>query len=148
MRFQNGRFVERILPFSTTMAIEVVCAFIFKDDQIWMGRRPDHKHMGGKWEFPGGKIDEGEDAKTALKRELSEELGIQITVGDVVAEVTHEYPNKVIHLRAFRVSTNNDPQLIEHTEGQWIPINTSDYLDWASADIDLWQTFHRARRAQ
>lgn len=128
------------------MGIEVVCALIHRDDKVWMGRRPAHKHMGGKWEFPGGKIDPNESPQEALKRELKEELGVEIKVGEVCADVIHEYPDKVIRLRAFIAECDSDPELIEHSEFQWIDINTPDFLEWAPADIDLWQSFQKYRR--
>jgi 8-oxo-dGTP diphosphatase len=69
----------------------VVAALIFRDDLILVCQRTRHQTMPLKWEFPGGKIEEGEQPRDALHRELNEELGIDATVGEEVARIRHEY---------------------------------------------------------
>lgn len=71
----------------------VVAALIFKDDQILVCQRTRHQSMPLKWEFPGGKIEEGEQPRDALRRELNEELGIDATIAEEVARLRHEYKN-------------------------------------------------------
>jgi 8-oxo-dGTP diphosphatase len=71
----------------------VVAALIFKDNQILVCQRTRHQTMPLKWEFPGGKIEEGEQPRDALRRELNEELGIDATIGEEVARIRHEYKN-------------------------------------------------------
>ena len=68
----------------------VVAALILKDDQILACQRTRHQPMPLKWEFPGGKIEEGEQPRDALRRELEEELGIEATIGNEVARIHHE----------------------------------------------------------
>lgn len=82
----------------------VVAALILKNDQILACQRTRHQPMPLKWEFPGGKIEEGEQPRDALRRELEEELGIEATIGNEVARVHHEYPSGgAVELRFFEV---------------------------------------------
>ena len=82
----------------------VVAALIFKDGKILVCQRTRHQTMPLKWEFPGGKIEEGEQPRDALHRELDEELGIDAVIGNEVARIQHEYPNGgAVELRFFVV---------------------------------------------
>src|SRR5258707_2830907 len=71
----------------------VVAAVIEKDSKVLVCQRTRHQTMPLKWEFPGGKIEEGEQPRDALRRELEEEIGITATIGGEVARIRHEYPN-------------------------------------------------------
>ncbi len=82
----------------------VVAALIVKGGKLLVCQRTRHQTMPLKWEFPGGKIEEGEQARDALRRELTEELGIEATIGDEVARIKHEYPNRaMVELRFYIV---------------------------------------------
>jgi 8-oxo-dGTP diphosphatase len=82
----------------------VVAAVIEKDGKMLVCQRTRHQTMPLKWEFPGGKIEEGEQPRDALRRELDEELGIQAKIGDEIARVQHSYPNgNMVELRFFIV---------------------------------------------
>jgi len=82
----------------------VVAALIAKDGKLLVCQRTRHQTMPLKWEFPGGKIEEKEQPRDALRRELEEELGILATIGDEVARIQHEYPNGgMVELRFFIV---------------------------------------------
>jgi len=82
----------------------VVAALIVKDGKFLVCQRTRHQTMPLKWEFPGGKIEEGEQPVDALRRELEEELGIDAKIGDEVTRMRHEYPNRsVVELRFFVV---------------------------------------------
>jgi 8-oxo-dGTP diphosphatase len=83
---------------------QVVAALIYKGDLILVCQRTRHQTMPLKWEFPGGKIEEGEQPRDALKRELMEELGIDATIGSEVARIRHEYNNRsAVELRFYAV---------------------------------------------
>jgi 8-oxo-dGTP diphosphatase len=82
----------------------VVAGLIEKDGKLLVCQRTRHQTMPLKWEFPGGKIEEGEQPRDALRRELEEELGIIATIGDEIARIQHEYPNGgMVELRFFLV---------------------------------------------
>src|SRR5438445_7376347 len=82
----------------------VVAGLIVKDGKLLVCQRTRHQTMPLKWEFPGGKIEEGEQPRDALRRELEEELGILATIGDEVKRIQHEYPNGgMVELRFFVV---------------------------------------------
>jgi 8-oxo-dGTP diphosphatase len=86
------------------MMKRVVAALIVKEGKILVCQRTKHQTMPLKWEFPGGKIEEGEQPRKALHRELEEELGIDATVGDEVARIRHEYKSgNSVELRFFVV---------------------------------------------
>ena len=82
----------------------VVAALIEKNGKLLICQRTRHQTMPLKWEFPGGKIEEGEQPRNALRRELEEELGILATIGDELARIQHEYPNGgMVELRFYIV---------------------------------------------
>lgn len=86
------------------MMKRVVAALIVKDGTILVCQRTKHQTMPLKWEFPGGKIEEGEQPRNALHRELEEELGIDASIGDEVARIRHEYKSgNSVELRFFVV---------------------------------------------
>ena len=98
---ESSRSSQRV-PSSSVK--RVVAALIFKDDQILVCQRTRHQTMPLKWEFPGGKIEEGEQPRDALRRELNEELGIDATIGEEVARIRHEYKSgSAVELRFYAV---------------------------------------------
>lgn len=83
---------------------QVVAALIWREGKILICQRTRHQPMPLKWEFPGGKIEEGEQPRDALRRELDEELGIAAEIGEEVARIRHEYPSgNSVELRFFDV---------------------------------------------
>ncbi|HZL43973.1 MAG TPA: (deoxy)nucleoside triphosphate pyrophosphohydrolase, partial [Verrucomicrobiae bacterium] len=82
--------------------IEVSAGLVFRDGKVLITRRPAGAHLAGLWEFPGGKRRAGESFEACLCRELREELGIEVRVERLVEKLTHQYPEKTVHLRFFR----------------------------------------------
>lgn len=100
---------------------EVVAALIWEGDRFLIGQRPEHKARGLLWEFVGGKTEPGESKAQALIRECREELDVEIQVGDVFLEVTHEYTDLTVHLTLFHASiVRGIPQKLEHQDLRWI----------------------------
>ena len=100
----------------------VVAGLIVQDGKLLVCQRTRHQTMPLKWEFPGGKIEEGEQPRDALRRELEEELGIVATIGNEIARIQHEYPNGgMVELRFFvvrRISERNrEPDIQRHAMG-------------------------------
>lgn len=123
------------------MGIDVVCALIFQKGKVWQGKRPAHKHMGGFFEFPGGKVKEGETEREALARELKEELGVDAHIGKRSGEIVYHYPDKTIRLIGFEVNINEAIQLKEHVDERWVGLNEESGSDWADADRELWKAY-------
>lgn len=102
--------------------IHVMAAVIERGEEILLARRPDHLHQGGKWEFPGGKLESGEQRFAGLVRELQEELGITATQGHPLIRVAHDYPDKQVLLDVWRVQAfEGEPQGLEGQEIRWVP---------------------------
>lgn len=98
---------------------------------------PEHKHGGG-WEFPGGKIEPGETPQAATVREIREELGVQIQVGELLHTVEWDYPAFHLSMQCFAAQiTGGSLQLREHTDFRWLDAATLHTVDWLPADVDL-----------
>ncbi len=117
----------------------VVAALILKGDKILAGQRTRHQVMPLKWEFPGGKIEEGEQPRDALRRELEEELGIEAVIGDEVARIVHEYPRGgSVELRFFEVrSYKGEIENRIFREIRWVERGELTGLDFLEADLTL-----------
>lgn len=89
-----------------------------------VARRPAGTHLAGLWEFPGGKLEAGEDWIDALRRELREEIGIEVVAGPLVEEILHAYPEKTVRLRFYRC---------DWMSGEPRPIGC-DAIDWLKRD--------------
>lgn len=100
---------------------EVVAALIWDKDKLMICQRPARKARGLLWEFVGGKVEPGETKEQALIRECQEELAITLSVGEVFMDVTHEYPDLIVHLTLFNATiVEGTPQKLEHNDIRWI----------------------------
>ena len=117
----------------------VVAALIAKDDKLLVCQRTRHQTMPLKWEFPGGKIEEREQPRDALRRELEEELGILATIGDEVARIQHEYPNGgAVELRFFVVREfRGELENRIFRDIQWATPKELPSYDFLEADLTL-----------
>lgn len=117
--------------------IEVVAGLVRRGDAYLICRRPMNKARGGQWEFAGGKVERGETKAQALKREFREELELELDVGGVVAEKTHEYPDLTVHLSLLEARAEGEPKPTEHSEIAWVPLDRIHEYDLCSADREL-----------
>jgi 8-oxo-dGTP diphosphatase len=117
----------------------VVAGLIVKDGKLLVCQRTRHQTMPLKWEFPGGKIEAGEQPRDALRRELEEELGILASIGDEVRRIQHEYPNGgMVELRFYIVREYQGE--IENRifrDIQWAEPNGLPKYDFLEADLTL-----------
>ncbi len=117
---------------------EVVAALIWRGDRFLACRRPAHKARGLLWEFVGGKVEPGETKEAALVRECREELDVSLEVGEVFMEVTHEYPDLLVHLTLFNASiSHGEPRMIEHSDLRWVTVEEMDGLQFCPADEEI-----------
>jgi len=117
--------------------IRVVGAVIMNEkEKILCAKRSSSMSLPGKWEFPGGKIENGEDEKAALIREIREELHCEIHVGTKITETIHEYPGKtVLLITYFAKLVNGNLTATEHEQVMWLKKDQLHTLDWAEADL-------------
>jgi 8-oxo-dGTP diphosphatase len=117
----------------------VVAGLIVKDGRLLVCQRTRHQTMPLKWEFPGGKIEEGEQPRDALHRELEEELGIDAVVGDEIARIQHEYPNgAMVELRFFVVEAfRGELENKIFRDMQWADRDALPSFDFLEADFTL-----------
>lgn len=111
----------------------VVAAVVVRDGRVLLSRRPPGKHLAGLWEFPGGKVEEGETPEGALAREVREELGLEIETPLPYAFVHHEYPEKRILMLAYRCGAQGDPSGTP-LEWRWQPLADLDPDEMPAAD--------------
>jgi 8-oxo-dGTP diphosphatase len=120
--------------------VPVVCAMIMRDERVMIARRPPDKRLGGLWEFPGGKVEQGESAEAALHRELHEELGCTVRITQTLAPFVHEYPWGSIELIPFlcELTTGSAaPHPHEHTALAWVERGQLSAYELAPADLPL-----------
>lgn len=135
---------------ATGNPIEVSAGLIFRHGLLLITQRHSDAHLGGLWEFPGGKIDHGESAEECLKRELMEELGIEVEVKELIEAITHEYPEKTVRLKFFRcVWLRNEPRALGCADFAWVgreqlanytfPAADSRLLEKLQTTSELWK---------
>ena len=117
--------------------IRVVAAVIRKNDEIFATAR-GYGEFKGYWEFPGGKIEEGETPQQALVREIKEELEAEIEVGELIDTIEYDYPTFHLSMDCFWAEiVSGDLVLKEHEAARWLTKNELDSVEWLPADITL-----------
>jgi 8-oxo-dGTP diphosphatase len=100
--------------------LRVVAAALLDGKRVLIAERPAGKHMAGWWEFPGGKVGEGESDAQALVRELREELGIEARPDAEIMTLTHDYPDRTVDLVLWRASFDGEPRGLDGQQLKWV----------------------------
>ncbi len=101
--------------------VHAVAGIVLRDGKLLVAERPEGKPYSGFWEFPGGKIESAETGEAAIRRELREELGIEIIKADFWFNHLHAYPDKTVLLELWRVTEfAGEPQSLEHQTLRWV----------------------------
>jgi len=118
--------------------IEVSAALIFHQGRLLITQRQAAAHLGGLWEFPGGKREPGESFEACLVREIHEELAVEIAVDELFEEVTHAYPEKTVHLKFFICRLlKGEPQAIGCAAFHWAAKKELANFEFPAADRQL-----------
>jgi 8-oxo-dGTP diphosphatase len=118
--------------------IDVAAAIFRRGNLVLVARRAQGQHLEFKWEFPGGKIEENETPEECLRREMEEELGVIVEVGDFVGESIFNYSDKAIRLLAYYVELLVGNFLLRvHDKIDWVEIERLHAIDLASADVPI-----------
>jgi mutator protein MutT len=115
----------------------VVAAVIERGGRILIARRRAGGHLGGLWEFPGGKRQAGEAPEAALVREIREELDAVVSVGELLEDVRWTYPEKTARLRFYRCTVAGEPRAAEGQEIAWVSPGELDGFEFPPADAGL-----------
>jgi 8-oxo-dGTP diphosphatase len=124
--------IERMIP------RVIVGAAIIADGRVLACARADPPEMAGRWEFPGGKVEPGEDEADALARECLEELGVRVSIGPRVgADVLLGHGGAVLKVYAARLHDGDEPRLIEHQAMRWLAADELSDVAWLPADAPI-----------
>ena len=127
---------ERVV---THPPIDVVAGVIRREDgRLLITQRLADDTLGGYWEFPGGKVDPGEELKAALHRELREELGLVTEIGAQIHEIVHAYPDRDVRLYFFDARiVSGEPQKLEVADFLWVSLDDLMNYQFPEADLPL-----------
>lgn len=131
----------------TQNQIEVSAGLVFRHGKVLITQRHADAHLGGLWEFPGGKRETDETFEECLVRELREELGIEVEVGEVLESLTHAYPEKTVTLKFFRCRlTQGEPRAIDCLDLKWVTAAELRDYEFPAADARLLQMLQNSPR--
>ena len=117
--------------------INVVAAVIFNDGRVFATQRGYGEFKDG-WEFPGGKIEPGESPEDALRREIREELEVEVNVGELIDTIEYDYPAFHLSMKCYACTiADGNPHLLEHEAAKWLSSTQLSSVDWLPADITL-----------
>src|SRR5580692_10528287 len=132
----------------SSLVIEVSAALIFRGGKLLITQRHAKAHLGGRWEFPGGKREAGETFEQCLVREIREELGVEISVGGLFEDIAHAYPEKTVHLRFFTCKLlAGEPQPLDCAALKWVTKPELADFEFPAADAQLLEKLKSPRFA-
>ena len=131
-------------PRRSRRAIVVTAAVVERDGRLLVARRLEGSHMGGRWEFPGGKCEPGEAARDCLRRELAEELGVDGVVHEEIYRTTYAYEDRLLDLRFFRCDLAGEPRALLGQEIRWVARRGLKALEFPPADRELVERLAKA----
>ncbi|MBB3047068.1 8-oxo-dGTP diphosphatase [Litorivivens lipolytica] len=118
--------------------VHVAAGVILREQRVLIARRHAHAHQGGLWEFPGGKLEPGESVISALKRELQEEIGIDIEDAEPLLQIAHDYPDKQVLLDFWTVSAfSGEPQSKEGQALEWCELEDLREREFPEANVPV-----------
>ena len=118
--------------------IEVAAGLVFREGKLLITQRPTGSHLGGLWEFPGGKREPDESFEECLRRELNEELCIEVDIHELVASISHDYPEKLVTLKFYRCTWKaNEPQALGCPDLRWVSAEELRRYEFPGADAKL-----------
>jgi mutator protein MutT len=118
--------------------IEVAAGLVFRAGRVLITQRLPGGHLAGLWEFPGGKREPGETFQECLRRELREELAIEVEPGELIDAITHHYPEKSVHLRFYHCAWHTgEPQLLGCGAVAWVSPAELAHYEFPAADARL-----------
>jgi len=118
--------------------LKVTAAVLKKEGKYLIAKRKKNDILGGLWEFPGGKIEEGETAEECLKREIKEELNIIVDVNELILSKIHKYPRGYFELIAFKVKYISGKIILnEHDDYKWVTYKQLKMYNFSPADIPI-----------
>jgi 8-oxo-dGTP diphosphatase len=123
--------------------VTVVAGVIERDGKILITRRRAGTHLAGLWEFPGGKPNPGERLDDALRREIAEELGAEVSVGPTLETVEWRYPDRAVRLIFFRCGIRGEPRPLEGQEMAWVAPGDLARYEFPAADAVLLERLSR-----
>lgn len=117
--------------------INVVAAVIMKEGKVFATQR-GYGELKDGWEFPGGKVEAGESPEEALRREIREELEVEVNVGDLIDTIEYDYPAFHLSMKCYACTiAGGSPHLLEHEAARWLSADQLDSVAWLPADITL-----------
>jgi 8-oxo-dGTP diphosphatase len=127
--------------------VEVAAGLVFRGGKLLITQRHLDSHLGGFWEFPGGKRESGESFEQCLARELREELGVEVGVGGLLEEITHRYPEKTVHLKFYVCRlVSGEPKPLDGPALAWVNREQLADYQFPAADAKLLETLRATGR--
>ncbi|HMR18106.1 MAG TPA: (deoxy)nucleoside triphosphate pyrophosphohydrolase [Sphingobacterium sp.] len=129
--------------------LHVTCAIIEHEGKVLICQRSERMKLPLKWEFPGGKVETKESKEECLKREIREELGIDIKIGQELSRVEHHYSDFSLYLYPFICKlVSGKLFLTEHIQARWVDKGQLPDYDWAAADVPVMQEYLYKKRSK